>query len=302
MPGPGKVLLIAALVYGMAWQVRAAPADAPVDAAPALLPPALVATVQASFELGLDGRVRAVSDITPVPGDLGGRIENFMRSLEFDMTGTEGTSHPRTGRAQLTLVRDVAAGGRVGPIRVENVLFRAIASRPETQPRRRIHPRATKRKAPRYPALALEHDVSGRVLAQAQLRPDGTVDHVLVRQSSLKGVAGEPALLAALVAAFEQEALAALKQWKFRVDVPEGVDASASDLSGLIPIRFELRERRSWASFEWVFQARTSRRASPGTPEEGCCLPGVSDMDREDDYSQFSDRYELASDPRGRLL
>jgi protein TonB len=85
----------------------------------------------------------------------------------------------------------------------------------------------TKRVPPAYPQRAIKIKLQGYVILEAILRKDGTVDDVNVLRGLGKGKFG-----------FEEEAIKALKQWKF---LPGKVNGRPADVRMTLKIDFVLQ-------------------------------------------------------------
>ena len=78
---------------------------------------------------------------------------------------------------------------------------------------------------PEYPEDALDVGITGKVIVEAEVRPDGTPGKITVKD----GIAGYPA--------FDQAAIEAIKQWKFKPGTKDGKPVTATVM---IPLEFSL--------------------------------------------------------------
>ncbi len=79
---------------------------------------------------------------------------------------------------------------------------------------------------PQYPRQALRDGISGSVLFELVINPDGTVKSARVLKANPRGV-------------FEQAAMAAIYKWKFK---PKLVDGQAQESKGTQLVEFKLEE------------------------------------------------------------
>ena len=82
------------------------------------------------------------------------------------------------------------------------------------------------RVAPRYPRRALRDGLSGKVVLEVVVNPDGTVREARVIEANPRGV-------------FESAAVSAVLKWKFKAKV---VDGQPVEHTGIQPIDFNLGE------------------------------------------------------------
>lgn len=80
------------------------------------------------------------------------------------------------------------------------------------------------RVAPRYPRRALRDGISGRVVLEVVVNPDGTVREARVIEASPRGV-------------FESAAISAVYKWKFK---PKVVDGKPVEHTGIQPLDFNM--------------------------------------------------------------
>lgn len=79
---------------------------------------------------------------------------------------------------------------------------------------------------PRYPRIARSRGYQGRTILEIFVLPDGTVDHVRIKQSSGHDI-------------LDRAALEAVKRWRFRPAKRNGRPISATLV---VPVTFRLNE------------------------------------------------------------
>jgi protein TonB len=81
---------------------------------------------------------------------------------------------------------------------------------------------------PEYPEEARDAGVTGRVLVEAEVLPDGTPGKIIIKD----GIAGYPG--------FEQMAIEAVRQWRFTPGTKDGKPVTATVM---IPLEFSLEDK-----------------------------------------------------------
>jgi protein TonB len=82
---------------------------------------------------------------------------------------------------------------------------------------------------PAYPEDAREAGITGKVIIEAEVKPDGTPRKITVKE----GIAGYPA--------FDQAAIEAVRQWRFTPGTRDGKPVSATVM---IPLEFNLDDKK----------------------------------------------------------
>jgi hypothetical protein len=109
------------------------------------------------------------------------------------------------------------------------------------------------------------YTVNGMTVVAVRLSPEGTVESILATQTTFLNAKGSDVDFERARKAMEDNAIAGIRKWKFKVVIPAGVQPRPEDLTGTILVNYHLagREKLLTAAGEWRQETRTRSRAIP---------------------------------------
>jgi hypothetical protein len=190
------------------------------------------------------GKVSGYHIDTEVQSELKVLLEKAIPTWSFVPVVLDGNPVAVKSGMRITLAGKSVEGGY--RISIDNVSFHeperehARAQQPHAgQPDvRRLTPQVTlsvkeRKVSPRFPRYA----ANGIVVVYVRAGLDGSVEDAIATQSALINAEGEPALLAQARKEMEDNAVAAIREWKLDVDA-HGKTPDARDLTGAITVEY----------------------------------------------------------------
>jgi hypothetical protein len=112
-----------------------------------------------------------------------------------------------------------------------------------------------------YPRYA----VNGMTVVAVRLSPAGTVEAIQAIQTTFLNAKGSDEDFERARKAMEENAIAGIRKWKFKVVVPPGVQPRPEDLTGTLLVNYHLAGKKKLltATGEWRQEMRTRSRAIP---------------------------------------
>jgi hypothetical protein len=298
-------LLLAAALFATTPIVAASPShaaevDAPTTASQ--LETVMLATVDGEVQFDESGTVTAARLDTPLPDDLRASLDARVRGWRFAPVLIDG--QPRKVRAGMRIVLAAARDGDAFQVRVDNATFaepgdaalKAGASIGDAIVASDL------RTPPRYPAKVLRMAaLNARVLLGIQVGADGKVVDVVPVQSALYDLKGRPTQVAPFLLAFERSAVAAARQWTFKVPA-DAATRSPQELTVMMPVNYGSPGAKPLKPGEWRYTIRTPKRPLPWVPAEMAMAQAGADDLPTDAAVPLAGTVRLLTDERGRAL
>lgn len=251
--------------------------------------PESVRTLRLDAEVHFDtaGKVTRYAVLTPsTPSALQATAEKVLSALEFVPVQVDGRPVPARTFARLTFV--ARPQGDDYAVSMENIRFHQgrldsygdpVRSKQEEAEAQRMIDQAGR--PIEYPRGLERAGISGAVMLQLLLRPDGSVEDVVAVQSALFNVNGRERPLDQARTLFETQAVRTVKAWKFTLPPEARVGADGRpDNQVLLPIFFTMRHHHGLNDpGQWRLESRSARRTPPWDAEAGSQRRiGISDV------------------------
>lgn len=114
----------------------------------------------------------------------------------------------------------------------------------------------------KYPA----YNVNGMTVVAVRISPEGQVDDILATQTIFLNAEGHPDEFERARKEMEDNAISAIRRWKFKVVIPPGVEPQPEQLTGTLMINYVMMgrgEKLAKQTGRWRHETRTLNRAIP---------------------------------------
>jgi hypothetical protein len=261
--------------------------DAPV------LQEVMTMRVEGGITIDPNGRVIEYHIDTPLQPELKRIIDDAVPKWSFHPVTVDDQPVGARTKMQLTLVG--VPHGKGYRISIEKALFRddsvTATPLPASEEEVEVELSLKERKPlPRFPRFT----VDGLVVVYVRFSPQGRVEDAFPSQSTLFNADGAPEVLAQALQEMEDNAVAAIRQWRADV-VVRGGEPEAQDLTATIPVAYVWnagQRRRSMLGPQprlrggvpdnlghWRLERRSALRSVPWLPDQRLELAGASDID-----------------------
>ncbi|RMH88113.1 TonB family protein [Lysobacter pythonis] len=226
--------------------------------------------------------------IAGLPEAIAKMANEAMAEVEFEPVIRDGKPVNARTFARMTFVARQQRGGGY-EVRLERMRFfdgrydgMGAPKGGEARVARPMRPIAKQRRQIQYPAGLMRAGVSGAVMTELKLRPDGTVEDVFITQSALFNVRGRDRVLDKAREVLEKEVMAAVRTWRFELAPPE--PGQPFDGVGQLPVFFVMSGARIDQEGRWRHESRSPRRLAPWALEgDADRIAGISDVGDSED-------------------
>lgn len=270
---------------------------------PTLEAPVYATHVDSEIDVGRDGSITRYEPVTPIKGPLASRLRAVVERFRFHPVLVDGTPVPARSRMRIRLVAKPTADGDV-QVSIERVGFPGVENPDGTSGSEHGMVRGVaKRVDVTYPYKVLKLGVTGRVVVAVRLDRGGHVVDAVARQSALFNTTGREKVLAGALEALERNAVEAIRQWRFKMDIPDSSHPEADELTGLVPVTFAIEEEGEEIPGKWIHETRTAERPLPWlAPAVAQALPDMSEVDDSGYFGTRPHRLRLSEPVEGMTL
>lgn len=231
------------------------------------------------LEVGPDGSVHDYTlenDLDPTVAAL---VDRTVRGWKFEPVVVDGKPVIAVTRMRLEL--EALPRGDEYALRVADVLLGA--------------PDRSTRQPPRYPAAALDEQLSAQVSVLVKVDAEGNVEAVHVEQVNLSENLGKRS--ERFRGYFAEAALEAALRWTF--DMGEIIDGEPMPATFRVPVGFEMRRANGWSERQAYVPGpyHPSPWANPGNAAHD-----IGMLAKGDDVQPLDSRVKLSEDVVGTLL
>lgn len=280
MRTPGK-----AIVAVLLWIAIAVPAASAGRVVPAAQGESVI-TMRLDGELSVDagGAVHDYTIRTEVTPGVQQFLDRVIPRWKFEPVLMDGKPVIARSPMRIVLAAEPADGNYT--IRLDNVLFIPnSAEEHETDKKLRdardgYGVESMRMRPPRYPPELLYAGVGGIVLLNVRVAPDGRVEEAFAVQSSLLDVKGRAWHLEPARVLLERNAVAAARQWRFRIDAPDPQALTPAQRTVRVPVEYAIdRPGNRELTGSWRHEYRGPNITAPWLQDaQDGMVVGVSDL------------------------
>ena len=286
MKTPGKAVAAALLCAAMTAAAMGTVAAANRPGAANAVQSEAVITMRLDGEISVDpqGRVHDYKVRTETTPGVRQLLDRVIPTWRFEPVLVDGKAV--LARAPMRLVLAAAPSDGNYKIHVDNVLFMPNSDE-EYAADKKIRDaidgyaiNSVSMRPPSYPAPLLHAGVSGIVLLNVRVAPDGRVEEAFAVQSSLLDVKGHAKRLEPGRLALERNAVVAARDWRFRVDAPDPAGLTPAERTLRIPVHYVIDEAgKRELTGNWRHEFRGPNVTAPWLrASRDTMVVGVSDL------------------------
>jgi hypothetical protein len=266
---------LSVLLLALAPAFAATAGDAPdaTSREPVVVEHLMTMPVDGTLLIDTDGSVREYQLATKLVPSLADSLGKAIRNWRFEPVSVDGAPARQEARMRISLA--ATPEGENYQVRVDNVVFRPMASTSSTDPD--FDPGATvqavrrKLQPPQYPGGLMRQGIGGRVLVALHFSPEGKMIDVVPAQAMLFDTRGKDRDLAMAIRLLEEATVRAARNWTVDVTVKPGRPTSAKDFTTYTTVEFVMDSAPGFSRHQpyeepagqWRLVARTPKRLLP---------------------------------------
>lgn len=298
MPTLPKGIWLSLLLLFAPWQGRAATLEETYETL-------LTMRVDGDITIDTDGSVRSHSIDTAIEPALRTLLDRAVPKWKFHPVVLDGKATLAKSRMRLTLgAKQVDSGYQVS---IDNVLFHDGKESQAAAPEAPREPQVEMKLAKQTAAIhSPKYAVNGMTVVTVLLSPTGRVEDVFATQTSFLNASGSAAQFDRARRQMEDNAMRAIRNWRFDVKVPPGLAPRPEQLSGTIRVKYVTapgREEELDRPGNWRQETRTVQQRVPWIIDTGLAQQvRASDMDDSADMFPNASPVRLRDGVIGKAL